>query len=511
MKGRVTSCPSCGAPVEFRNRGTYVSICEFCNSAIGRGDKNPEDHGKVADLVPNSSEVRRGTRGQYHDARFEVTGHVQYRHPAGGVWDEWYLAFGTRYGWLSYAQGKYFISYSRPIKKEAAPNFEAVEVGAKFSLRDSVYTVTEKGVATVLGAEGEIPWGFRPNAEHRFADLQGPNGAGATFEFSKSGTQLFIGEEIPLSELKLQHDLQMPGANDVRVTSVSLNCPKCAGQIDLRAPDKTERVICSNCGALLDANQGKLAFLKTLEQKEIHPHIPLGSTGTIQGRQFTVIGFMERYTSYQGRIYPWTEYLLFDAESGFHWLIHSERHWTFASDVSAGEVSLETDRVEFDNRRYRIYDRGQAIVRYVLGEFYWKVETGQTATTADYICPPHGLSVERSWTPDGDEMNLTHSTYLSCEEVEAAFDLESGSLPRPWGIAPSQPAPETGWGVFLLWPVFLVALMVLKSMFSKADGFFMVIAMLFVSLFPVGVIIYKHNFEVQRWRDSDYSPYASDD
>ena len=34
-----------------------------------------------------------GLKGRYEGAPFTLTGRTQYRHPAGGVWDEWYAAF----------------------------------------------------------------------------------------------------------------------------------------------------------------------------------------------------------------------------------------------------------------------------------------------------------------------------------------------------------------------------------------------------------------------------------
>ena len=107
MKRRGTVCPACGGPVEFQIGSAAVTICEFCNSAVARTDKKIEDYGKVADLVETDTRLRRGYSGRFNKKRFQVVGRVQYSHPAGGVWDEWYLAFpGDRWGWLAYAQGK---------------------------------------------------------------------------------------------------------------------------------------------------------------------------------------------------------------------------------------------------------------------------------------------------------------------------------------------------------------------------------------------------------------------
>ena len=71
---------------------------------------------------------------------------------------------------------------------------------------------------------------------------------------------------------------------------------------------------------------GKLALLQTLQQKKVKPLIPLGSVGDFGGKKYTVIGFMERYAKYAGKTYPWTEYLMYNRETGFRWLVCNESH-----------------------------------------------------------------------------------------------------------------------------------------------------------------------------------------
>ena len=69
----------------------------------------------------------------------------------------------------------------------------------------------------------------------------------------------------------------------------------------------------------------------------------------------------------------------------------------------------------------------------------------------------------------------------------------------------------------LLLGAFVVLLFLINSGFytgqatTGSDMWLMFYGMIGVSLPPLGVLIYLHNFEVQRWRDSDYSPYASSD
>ena len=310
-------------------------------------------------------------------------------------------------------------------------------------------------------------------------------------------------------------DDSFAGGN-TEVGAVSLNCPNCGGSIGLTAPDHTERVACPHCAGMLDVSEGKLKYLTTLAAKKVHPVVPLGQQGTFAGDRYTLIGFMERYATYAGNTYPWTEYLLYNRDRGFRWLVHNENHWLYVEPDTVDSVDVRSETIDKNDGRFRIYDRGQAIVRYVVGEFPWKVQVGETVQTDDYIDPPHMLSVERTMTTTGVEMNVSLGTYMTTQEVEQAWALEDDSLKKPWGVAPCQPQPPFNWGVFAVWPAFMLLLFVLHMIFAMSrrggtDILVLGIACLFVSLPPLATLYSRHAFEVSRWRDSDYSPYVSDD
>jgi hypothetical protein len=115
------SCPSCGAAVTFTTSSALVVVCEFCRSVVGRGDRHPEDYGKVAALVDTASPLRVGLPGNYKGQQFTLTGRAQLAHQAGGVWDEWYAAFPNgRWGWLAEAQGHFYLTFQRELPSQAS-------------------------------------------------------------------------------------------------------------------------------------------------------------------------------------------------------------------------------------------------------------------------------------------------------------------------------------------------------------------------------------------------------
>ena len=342
-----------------------------------------------------------------------------------------------------------------------------------------------------------------------------------------------MGQSVEPDDLKLAGDAGMASEETISVSALKLSCPKCAGALTLYAPDESLRVTCPSCSAMLDVSNGKLAYLQTLSIKQVHPVLPLGSQGKLQGNEYTVIGFMERFVLYNGISFPWTEYLLYSNSSGFRWLVNSSDHWSFVEQIDFPSAWPPPDRVSYKSESYRKYDVGTAIVRYVLGEFSWRVEIGETTETVDYIAPPHMLSFERTFTSNAnktdvsaekqnkgsptesasEEINVSLATYISVDELELAFGVSE--IRRPWGVGPIQPSPNMEGRKILYCNLGFVGLLALIHLaFSTfklgkgADVGTMLLSMLLVSLMPLGILFYKHNFEVKRWANSDFSPYG---
>lgn len=518
MKRRMGRCPACGGPVEFRLSTALVTICDFCSATVARGDKRLEDHGKVADLVRTNSPFQRGMTGKFGRRPFEIVGRVQYQHPAGGVWNEWYLQYpGDRVGWLADAQGRYFLTSRRRLSEGAElPDFASVKVGERVDLgTDQTFVVAEKAVATAVSADGNIPWAFRPQAAHRFADLNGPEGAFATIEFGEDKLRLFVGQQVSLEELHLNghsgEDADIWAATP-DTSALQISCPQCGSPLTLHAPE-TLRVACPACNSLLDCQQGTLKFLQTLNFEGEKPLIPLGKVGTLFGDEYTVIGFMVRYAVFEGRDYPWSEYLLYHPQKGFRWLVRNRGHWSFVEPLSVSAApDLRGAEISHRGSSFRIFDQGTAYVRSVVGEFYWRVTTREQAMTADYIAPPHMLSVEDTVSDKGHERNLSLGTYVERETVEQAFGLSE--LPVPWGVGTIQPKPDYSdvWRLWIAFGAVLVVLhFVLPLLSYPVELFYFLSALLALSAIPVVLLFLNHQFEVNRWRESDFSPYARGD
>jgi hypothetical protein len=465
------SCPSCGATITFKTNSSLVIVCDYCNSAVARTDKNLQDLGKVADLVDTGSPLDVGLSGVYQGAPFTLTGRAQLGHEAGGVWDEWYAYFTDgRWGWIAEAQGRFYVTFHRVLDQRLIPPFEMLMLGQpvpSVSPPSMPLIVAEKGSAQMRGAKGEIPYQLIPGETYYYADLSGAHGEFATLDYSEIPPQFFVGREVPFEQLGFPAGVRPPEREATRVATKTLNCPQCGGPLECRAPDITERIACPNCGALLDVKDWKFEYFKALRPGKVVPIIPIGTRGALGGTEYTVIGFMERSVTFEGLKYFWEEYLLYNPAVGFRWLVRSDDHWNFVAPIPPGEVMDSGRTVRYQGKTFKIYQDTVATAEYILGEFYWKVTYGEQVGAADYIAPPLMLSREISRgsgkkKQQTGEINWSLGTWMPHQEVEKAFGVSN--LPKPAGVAPNQPFPHKK--VYLYWLGFLGVLFLMLIFFS---------------------------------------------
>ncbi len=528
MKRFEALCPSCGGSVEFKTSAALVTICPHCQSVVGRRDRRVEDLGKVAALAETDSAFYLGQTGRLQGKPFELIGHVQYQHPAGGLWDEWYASFpGQRWLWLAEAQGKTYATQEKDLKNVSVPPFKAVRPGESLDLAKlGTWTVSEVNEATCLAAAGELPFAFAPGAPHRYADLTSADQHFATLDYSDDSPRWYSGREISLAELGISAASTSEGGSPKEISAEAVRCPNCGGALELKAPDQAQRVTCPYCASLLDVDQGNLKYLTTLSSK-IRPHIPIGRAGTLNGVEYVVIGFLRRAVRFD-KEYTWDEYLLYAPAIGFRWLVHSDYHWSFVEPLAPADLNQRKLRsVGYRGEEFRLFQRAWARVTYVLGEFYWKVSIDEIVLAEDFIAPPRLISVERTPVPgqgplpsvrgaDGwgdtsfSEINVSLSTYLTHEQVEQAFAVKD--LPHSWEIAPNQPLPGSP-DVYRYWLIYLLVLGLIEILMGGVLGrsldygiFFG--ALLMVSIPPFCLWLTRFSAERQRWADSEFSPYA---
>jgi hypothetical protein len=437
-----------------------VVVCSYCQTVVAKKGANLEAHGKIGAIVDTDSPLQLGVEGRYGKTGYRLVGHLQKDHGAG-PWDEWYVEFDDgRTGWLSESEGAFHLLFDAGI--EEGIKLDDAYPGTRLHLRNRPFVVEERGHGRVVAAAGQLPSDVDPEQDSYYVDATGPKGVFATLDFGTrtQDPELFLGQRLKLEQLGIPVDQLRP-----RVKKVSLQqarCTQCNGNLELRAPDRTKRVACPYCGALLDASQGKLAFLQLLEKPDHAPLIPLGAKGTLEGAEWICIGFMVRSCTVEGTRYPWEEYLLFNKTRGFTWLMLSNGHWVYLKPIDAGDVSLvPMVAAHYEGRRYKAFQSVSAVTETVLGEFYWEVRAGEMAQAIEYVAPPYSVNEDAT----SNEVSFTHGEYLAPSVIQEAFKLKD-PLPSPTGIAPSQPNPNTSrnaWKWAGIWAAALLFIFMVVS------------------------------------------------
>jgi hypothetical protein len=430
----IVGCPTCGAEVEFRYDDSFVRVCGHCRAAVVRTDRGVETLGRFADLVPIASALQLFAEGRYGTAGFQLIGMAQLRHGAGGVWQEWYAKLdGGTWAWISEAQGRLYLTFERP--DVAAPSIASLAPGTAIQLAGATYTVAERGTATYVSAQGEIPYRLAPSSTFQFVDLSDGRGGFATIDYGDGSEPpvVYLGSQVTpqglgISGGEAQPQLATPAAG------ARLACPNCNGALELRAPDQALRVACPYCNSLVSVEGGTLSIIAK-QAKKPQPAIALGTKGTFEGGELTVIGYVARSALVGGTWWPFDEYLLYAPSVGFRWLVCSDGHWSYVQPVATGAVQVGLDAT-YDGVSFRRFQVAELRVDSVLGEFYWRVQAGERVSAEDYIAPPAMLSLEATKS----EQNWSLSTYLTTQEVDQAFGKKLG-LPSPIGVGPNQPYP----------------------------------------------------------------------
>ena len=222
--------------------------------------------------------------------------------------------------------------------------------------------------------------------------------------------------------------------------SRAITCPCCGGALEVKAAGYTVTVVCQHCGSVLDVANPDVAIIREYHQAARQLPLPLGSRGTLTGVEWEVIGWIRR----EAGQYSWGEYLLFNPYAGYRWLVHADGRWQLGTMLT--DLPRETGRWGEASWHGEIYAGEEEPVTIattaVIGEFYWRVQAGETWVARSY--ERDNASLSREWR-EGEEVQWTFLVGIPRRLIDAFARPQGPDLARPEPQRPGVDAPKPGF------------------------------------------------------------------
>jgi len=464
-------CPNCGAPVEFRSAASASAVCSFCRSTLVRDGAELRKIGTSAEVFDDFTPLAIGASGSYQGAAFMLVGRLQFGTDEG-PWNEWHALFDNgRSGWLSEDNGRYVFAFDVPAPADA-PRPEQLRAGARVTVDGRPWSVASVVQAKLLAAQGEL---VQPPPADRaivVSDLRNTADEVGTLEAAAGAAPSWsIGKSVRLADLKMSglRETGIGGAGEKTLKATSPPCPNCGAPLKITLAT-SQSVVCESCKSVVDLSKGigpDMAHYAQLNRME--PGIPLGRTGTLPipsgatALPWQVVGYMERMelmSASADEAEAWREYLLYNRNEGFAFLVDTNEGWSVVR-VLTGAPEVRGDQATWYGTRYQRRWTYTSENTYVLGEFYWKVEANQRTRHEDYegSASGHRAFLSKESTPG--ETTWSAGESIPAEMVASVFGLapaEAAQLQRSGG--PPSLGSLVGPGRMITWPMLIVLLIV---------------------------------------------------
>lgn len=449
------ACPHCGAPVEFASAASVSAVCSYCRSTLVRDGEALRRIGVSAELFDDHSRLQLGVQGRLQGEAFTLVGRLQMGY-AEGTWNEWHALFDSgRSGWLSEDNGAYVFCFE-PEPPPDWPAPETLKAGTRTLADGRAWDVALVVRAHLIAAEGELPRPPRLAGEFNVVDLRNAQGEVATVDDADPDHPGWsVGRSVLLADLALT-GLRDTAEKTLKARGVS--CPSCGTALEIQLAG-TKSLSCPQCAAVVDVSEGVGGDLAHFQQNQrgalrLEPQIPLGRTGTLAlggpALPWQVVGFLERCSvpdpgDDEDEASFWREYLLYNPEAGFAFLVDAEDGWSWVRPVT-GAPAVKGDRARLEGKDYERRWRYRGRVTWVLGEFFWRIRRGEVAQVEDWHSVGDDGQGRLSREQTAAEVVWSAGRTLRSLTVASAFNLseaERRSIVRD--AAPLAAQQGSGW------------------------------------------------------------------
>ena len=424
---QTVNCPGCGAEVSFRSSAAVMAVCEYCKSTLLREADQVRDIGKMSAVLEDYTPLQIHTSGTWQGQGFTLVGRIQLRYDAG-LWNEWYVLFddGTD-GWLADASGQYMLTRRVPddeAKRASAskmPRFDALRPGTHLFYGNHRFEASDVRTARCTGGEGELPFQVASGWTAQVADFRVADKF-LTLDYADGyPPAVYTGQAVMLPQLKAQFlreaDAIGRTADRYRGKAVPLSCPNCGSPISWRM-GVANFVVCPSCHSEVDCTTSTAIVLeKHSEIEALRTSLTPGEVGTIDGKPYTVLGLLQCVDDDEDESSTWIEYLLFNEQSGFIWLVEQDAGWDRVQVLDEWPDTSLPASVKLGGQKYERGFHYRSTVLYAAGTFNWRVQAGDATMLTEFGPPVRRLTREASET----EIVWTRSTTVSRTQVAEWF------------------------------------------------------------------------------------------
>ncbi|MEY4763378.1 MAG: hypothetical protein RI907_51 [Pseudomonadota bacterium] len=413
-----------------------MAVCSFCRGTLVREGEALRRIGHSAELFDDHSPLGLGARGSWAGESFTLVGQLQYSYQDDdgeeGRWTAWHAAFDNgRSACLSEDNGTYVLTWPQADAPPPLDTLQALPIGAGLTLRDQRWTLTSRVQARVHAMAGE--WLALPDLKQPFAfyELRNPRGEVLSVDTSTQPPQVDLGRQLHLADLNLSG---LPRRDDGRanIRARGQACPSCGSALQPTL-DTTQSIVCGSCKAVVDISKGlgaDLAFYK--QDNGLPPLIDLGKRGQLSlggvAIAWQVVGYQERHNvpaSADEESWFWREYLLYNEQAGFAFLVDALDGWSLVQPVTGAPTTVG-DKASYQGVDYRKKEESySAQTTYVLGEFYWPVRKGQKTLNTDYAGSGARANLVLNREMAGQEVTWSAGRALDAQDVMRAFHIEA--------------------------------------------------------------------------------------
>lgn len=463
-----------------------MAVCEYCQSTLLKDANSVINIGKMSEVLEDFTPLQITTSGVYQGRNFSLVGRIQLRYDAG-MWNEWYVLFDDgAAGWLSDASGQYVFTVEEELAGDN-PVFASIRPGMPLRHRGATFFASDVRTAECEGGEGELPMRVGGGWQAKVADFRGGHRF-LTLDYSDGDKpQLYAGQAVTLEGMRCQllraEDGVEQTTNRFRGKLQALDCPSCGSSIKY-VKGMASTLLCPSCHAQVDCSTDKVQVLRKADElAEITTSVALGDVATINGSKYEVIGLMQCGTTYDSESWTWVEYLLFNANKGFIWLVESSDGWDSVGVLNewpaygSGGITLNGDS-------YTKGDEYEAHVLYAAGAFNWRVSVGDRN---------HVIEYKRGGRTLTSEANANEIVWSAGRRVQPAQIAQWFGRRAEGALAGTDAAPSGSATPFkAAWTfTFLLAVMNLPiALVSGFDGIRITLTALLVLWLPVLIMRY---------------------